>query len=110
MAEPAIAASTCSQIVVPCSTSATAFTGSIAVVVVGGRYLLRQLFRIAARIGVPEMLTASALLTVLGAGLLVGGCLLLGLGAPGPHWGPVPWLTLGLAAAGAGAFALALRR
>ena len=47
---------------------------------------------------------------VLGAGLVVGGCLLLGLGAPGPHWGPVPWLTLGLAAAGAGAFALALRR
>ena len=47
---------------------------------------------------------------VLGAGLVVGGCLLLGLGAPGPHWGPVPWLTLGLAAAGTGAFALALRR
>jgi ubiquinone biosynthesis protein len=47
---------------------------------------------------------------VLGAGLLVGACLLLGLDAPGPHWGAVPWLPLGLAVAGAGAFALALRR
>ena len=40
---------------------------AFAVVVIGGRYLLRQLFRIAARIEVPEMLTASALLAVLGA-------------------------------------------
>lgn len=34
--------------------------GAIAAVVIGGRVLLRQLFRLAARIGVPEMLTASA--------------------------------------------------
>lgn len=40
---------------------------AIVAVVIGGRYLLRQLFRLAARIGVPEMLTASALLAVLGA-------------------------------------------
>ena len=55
---------------------------AIAAVVIGGRYLLRQLFRIAARIGVPEMLTASALLAVLGAGWamhLAG--LSMGLGA-----------------------------
>ena len=41
--------------------------GAIAIVVIGGRYVLRQLFRMAARIGVPEMLTASALLGALGA-------------------------------------------
>jgi glutathione-regulated potassium-efflux system protein KefB len=40
---------------------------AIVAVVIGGRYLLRQLFRLAVRIGVPEMLTASALLAVLGA-------------------------------------------
>ena len=47
---------------------------------------------------------------VLGAGLVVGASVLLGLDAPGPHWGQVPWLTLGLTAAGIAAFALALRR
>ena len=41
--------------------------GAIAVVIFGGRYLLRWLFRAAARIEVPEMLTATALLAVLGA-------------------------------------------
>lgn len=40
---------------------------AIVAVVFGGRVLLRQLFRLAARIGVPEMLTASALLAVLSA-------------------------------------------
>jgi glutathione-regulated potassium-efflux system protein KefB len=40
---------------------------AILAVVIGGRVLLRQLFRLAARIGVPEMLTASALLAVLSA-------------------------------------------
>lgn len=40
---------------------------AIVAVTIGGRYLLRQLFRLAARIGVPEMLTASALLAVLSA-------------------------------------------
>ncbi len=55
---------------------------AIAVVVVGGRYLLRQLFRLAARIGVPEMLTASALLAVLGAAWVMAlAGLSMGLGA-----------------------------
>jgi len=50
--------------------------------VIGGRYLLPHLIRLAALIGVPEMLTASALFAVLGAGWLmhlVG--LSMGLGA-----------------------------
>jgi len=47
---------------------------------------------------------------VLGAGLVVGASVLLGLDAPGPHWGQVPSLTLVLTAAGIAAFALALRR
>ena len=55
---------------------------AIAVVVVGGRVLLRQLFRIAARIGVPEMLTASALFAVLGAAWVMHlAGLSMGLGA-----------------------------
>jgi glutathione-regulated potassium-efflux system protein KefB len=55
---------------------------AIAVVVIGGRYLLRQLFRLAARIGVPEMLTASALLAVLGAAWVMSlAGLSMGLGA-----------------------------
>jgi glutathione-regulated potassium-efflux system protein KefB len=55
---------------------------AIIAVVIGGRYVLRQLFRLAARIGVPEMLTASALLTVLSAGwaMQLAG-LSMGLGA-----------------------------
>jgi glutathione-regulated potassium-efflux system protein KefB len=55
---------------------------AIVAVVIGGRYVLRQLFRLAARIGVPEMLTASALLTVLSAGwaMQLAG-LSMGLGA-----------------------------
>ena len=56
--------------------------GAIAAVVVGGRVLLRQLFRLAARIGVPEMLTASALFAVLGAGWVMHlAGLSMGLGA-----------------------------
>jgi glutathione-regulated potassium-efflux system protein KefB len=55
---------------------------AIAVVVVGGRVLLRQLFRLAARIGVPEMLTASALFAVLGAAWVMHlAGLSMGLGA-----------------------------
>lgn len=55
---------------------------AIAVVWLGGRYLLRQLFRLAARIGVPEMLTASALLAVLGAAWVMSlAGLSMGLGA-----------------------------
>ncbi|TWI01628.1 glutathione-regulated potassium-efflux system protein KefB [Luteimonas cucumeris] len=55
---------------------------AIAVVIIGGRYLLRQLFRVAARIDVPEMLTASALLAVLGAAWVMQlADLSMGLGA-----------------------------
>jgi glutathione-regulated potassium-efflux system protein KefB len=55
---------------------------AIAAVIVGGRFLLRQLFRLAARIGVPEMLTASALLAVLGAAWVMAlAGLSMGLGA-----------------------------
>jgi glutathione-regulated potassium-efflux system protein KefB len=39
--------------------------GSIAVVVIGGRYLLRPVFRIVAKTGLPEVSTATALLIVL---------------------------------------------
>ncbi|WP_248747248.1 monovalent cation:proton antiporter-2 (CPA2) family protein [Pseudomonas sp. MWU12-2037] len=45
--------------------------GSIAVVVVGGRYLLRPLFRAVARTGLPEVATATALLVVLGTAWLM---------------------------------------
>ena len=40
--------------------------GAIALVVLGGRVLLRHLFRVAARTRMPEVFTASALLVVLG--------------------------------------------
>ncbi len=40
--------------------------GSIVLVVVGGRYLLRPLFRIVARTGIQEVSTATALLVVMG--------------------------------------------
>ncbi|WPO98059.1 monovalent cation:proton antiporter-2 (CPA2) family protein [Pseudomonas sp. HR96] len=45
--------------------------GSIAVVVVGGRYLLRPVFRIVARSGLPEVSTATALLVVIGTAWLM---------------------------------------
>ncbi|MGC1332585.1 monovalent cation:proton antiporter-2 (CPA2) family protein, partial [Pseudomonas sp.] len=45
--------------------------GSIAIVVVGGRYLLRPLFRIVARTGLPEVSTATALLVVIGTAWLM---------------------------------------
>ena len=44
---------------------------TIAVVVVGGRYLLRPMFRAAARVGAPEMFTATALLVVIGTAWLM---------------------------------------
>ncbi|MGA8278305.1 MAG: monovalent cation:proton antiporter-2 (CPA2) family protein [Rhodanobacteraceae bacterium] len=43
----------------------------IAIVVVGGRYLLRPLFRAAARTGIAEVFTASALLVVIGTAWLM---------------------------------------
>lgn len=44
---------------------------SIAIVIVGGRYLLRPLFRIVARTGLPEVSTATALLVVIGTAWLM---------------------------------------
>jgi glutathione-regulated potassium-efflux system protein KefB len=45
--------------------------GTIALVVVGGRYLLRPMFRTAARVGTPEVFTATALLVVMGTAWLM---------------------------------------
>ncbi|MGE8406158.1 MAG: monovalent cation:proton antiporter-2 (CPA2) family protein [Pseudomonas sp.] len=44
---------------------------SIAIVIVGGRYLLRPLFRAVARTGLPEVSTATALLVVIGTAWLM---------------------------------------
>jgi glutathione-regulated potassium-efflux system protein KefB len=51
--------------------SALRVIGTIAVVVVGGRYLLRPMFRAAARAGAPEVFTATALLVVMGTAWFV---------------------------------------
>lgn len=54
----------------------------IAVIVVGGRWLLRPLFRIVARAGVQEIFTGAALLLVIGTALLVNAAgLSMALGA-----------------------------
>ncbi|WP_162094973.1 monovalent cation:proton antiporter-2 (CPA2) family protein [Pseudomonas chlororaphis] len=45
--------------------------GSIAVVVIGGRYLLRPVFRVVARTSLPEVSTATALLVVIGTAWLM---------------------------------------
>lgn len=45
--------------------------GSIAVIVIGGRYLLRPLFRVVARTGLQEVSTATALLVVIGTAWLM---------------------------------------
>ncbi|MFV0892035.1 monovalent cation:proton antiporter-2 (CPA2) family protein [Pseudomonas kurunegalensis] len=44
---------------------------SIAVVIIGGRYLLRPVFRTVARTGLPEVSTATALLVVIGTAWLM---------------------------------------
>jgi len=44
---------------------------TIAALIVGGRYLLRPVLRIAARTEIPEIFTATALLVVIGAALLM---------------------------------------
>jgi glutathione-regulated potassium-efflux system protein KefB len=44
---------------------------SIAIVVVGGRYLLRPVFRVVAKTGLPEVSTATALLVVMGTAWLM---------------------------------------
>jgi len=54
----------------------------IAAVIVGGRYLLRPMFRAAARAGAPEVFTATALLVVMGtAWLMEVGGMSMSLGA-----------------------------
>ena len=56
--------------------------GAIAALVLGGRLLLRQLFRVIARTGMPEVFTATSLLVVLGsAWLMENAGLSAGLGA-----------------------------
>jgi monovalent cation:proton antiporter-2 (CPA2) family protein len=56
--------------------------GAIAGVIVGGRLLLRQLFRVVARTNMPEVFTASALLVVLGSAWIMElAGLTMGLGA-----------------------------
>jgi glutathione-regulated potassium-efflux system protein KefB len=56
--------------------------GALAVVVVGGRLLLRQVFRLVARTRMPEVFTGAALLAVLGAAWIMQGAgLSAGLGA-----------------------------
>lgn len=56
--------------------------GALALVVVGGRLLLRQVFRLVARTRMPEVFTGAALLTVLGAAWVMQGAgLSAGLGA-----------------------------
>ena len=56
--------------------------GAIALVVLGGRFVLRHLFRAVARTGIPEVFTGAALLVVLGsAWLLQLAGLSAGLGA-----------------------------
>jgi glutathione-regulated potassium-efflux system protein KefB len=44
---------------------------TIAALIVGGRYLLRPMLRIAAASGIPEIFTATALIVVIGAALLM---------------------------------------
>src|SRR5574337_83593 len=54
----------------------------VAALVVGGRYLLRPVFRFIMQFGNPEIFTAAALLIVLGAGLIANAIgLSMGLGA-----------------------------
>ena len=51
--------------------SGALMVGAVAGLIVAGRYLLRPLLRIVARTGIPELFTASALLVVMGAALLM---------------------------------------
>src|SRR5690606_20404981 len=56
--------------------------GTVALVVIGGRYLLRYVFRVVARTKMPEVFTATALFAVLGsAWIMQGAGLSAGLGA-----------------------------
>ncbi len=62
--------------------TAAKIVGVVAAVVVGGRYLLRHVFRIVAATGIREVFTATALLAVVGTALLMElAGLSMGLGA-----------------------------
>lgn len=52
-------------------TGIAAMAGTIGGLIVGGRFLLRPILRIVARTGIPELFTATALLVVIGAALLM---------------------------------------
>ncbi len=63
-------------------TSVIIIVAVVAALVLGGRWLLRPLFRFIVRFGNPEIFTATALLIVLGAGLIADAIgLSMGLGA-----------------------------
>jgi glutathione-regulated potassium-efflux system protein KefB len=67
---------------VPASLAIAKGLGAMALLVLGGRVLLRHVFRIIARTGMPEVFTATALLVVLGsAWLMQAAGLSAGLGA-----------------------------
>lgn len=51
--------------------AALRIVATLAVVVVGGRYLLRPMFRAASQVGTPEVFTATALLVVIGTAWLM---------------------------------------
>jgi monovalent cation:proton antiporter-2 (CPA2) family protein len=55
----------------PAWEQAIAVLGAVAVIVIGGRYVVRPLFRIIARTEVRELFTAAALLLVVGVALLM---------------------------------------
>jgi glutathione-regulated potassium-efflux system protein KefB len=52
-------------------TAAALVAGAIALIVIAGRYLLNPLFRLLAQTGAREVMTAAALLVVLGAALIM---------------------------------------
>jgi monovalent cation:proton antiporter-2 (CPA2) family protein len=52
-------------------TGVAAMVGTIGGLIVGGRFLLRPVLRIVAQTGIPELFTATALMVVMGAALLM---------------------------------------
>jgi len=68
---PLLAVAQTSENAVPDGVAVLRVVLTIAAVIVGGRLLLRPLFRVAARTQIPEVFTASTLLVVLGTAWLV---------------------------------------
>ncbi|MEO8742585.1 MAG: monovalent cation:proton antiporter-2 (CPA2) family protein, partial [Lysobacteraceae bacterium] len=82
VAIPLLGEAKAAQHAIPLWQSAAQALGAIAAVVIGGRLLLRQMFRVVARTQMPEVFTASALLVVAGtAWLMQLAGLSMGLGA-----------------------------